>query len=417
MRYSLPILILLLVLTGCASQKFMADKGVFYPKEETAKLDGLTRFNIPVMDGAAGNMLTSGDMQFLDGRAFLPVIVTSKSGSDPFSHSVIYAMDGDSGAILDSLVLRQDEYMKFFALVADKHLFIVGEQDTLLHIIKADKELNIIQRYPVDLEFKQIYYAGTAHDKLRIVVSDEQSNMLMYEFRTEDLTLERTRLLAKGQTDDFQYSVEGNFLWALRIQGNLLSTVRFDLIEMDPDPDFKEFMFPADMQSKFKAEVACTAGNYIYLSYWEKDDPKDAELITESKVIALDYDKETSAQKGFESFPTDFHIRQVDENVYFYAMQFDPKKAITTYTISRATPDLQDFSQVIRFLESDRKVRFFTKDDSVFKLYENGGKLYFTGFYYQNWGKLKAGDTYLFRTSDNYKVQPQVFSGIYTPAQ
>lgn len=417
MRYSLPILILLLVLTGCASQKFITDKGVFYPKEETAKLDGLTRFNITVLEGSAGNMLTSGEMQFLDGRAFLPVTVTSKINSDPYSYSIIYALDADSVAVLDSLVLRQDEYLKFFALVAAKDLLIIGGQDTLLHIIKADKELNIIQRYPTEITFKQIYHAVTAHDKLRIVVSDKFNNILMYEFRTEDLTLERTRILSKGLEEGFQYRVEGNFLWALKIQENLLSTVRFDLSVMDPNPAYKEFMYPADLQKNYQAAVAGTAGDFIYLAYTEKDDPKDAEKVTTSKIIALDYNLETSTQKSFASLPAAYHISQAGEDVYFYSLQPDAKKALNTYSIAKATPDLQEFGSVVRFLETDRKVRFVALDENVYRLAENGGKLYFTGFYYQNYGKLKTGDTYLFRTADNFKVQPQVFLGIFTPVQ
>jgi len=409
------MLILLLVLAGCASQKFIAEKGVFYPKEEAARLDGLTRLDIPVMAGAAGNMLATGDLQFLEGRAFLPVIVTSKAGSEPLTHSIIYALDGADGAVLDTLVLTQDEYMKFNTLVAARELFIVGEQDTLLHVIKADKELNIIQRYPIDIHYKQIHYAGTAHDKFRIVVSDRFDNLFLYEFRTEDLTLERSRLLSKGLEEGFDFSAEGRYLWALKLSENLLSTVRFDLSAMNPDPAYKEFMIPVNMQSKFQVEIKGTAGDHIYLAYTEKEDPKYPEKVTTFKIIALDYNQETSTQKAFAELPTTYQISPAGENVYFYSMQTDIKKALNTYGLAKASPDLQTFDPVVRFLETDRKVKFNALDEQVYKLAEHEGKLYFTGLYYQNMGKLKAGDTYLYRTSDNFRVQPQIFFGSFTP--
>ena len=417
MRYSIPILILLLVLTGCASQKFIASKGVFYPQDETRELDALTRFNIPTMEGVAGNLFTAGDMQFLDDRAFLPVTVSSKSGAEMYSYSVIYALDADTAAVLDSLVLKPDEYMKFFALVAEQDLFIVGEQDTLLHIIKTDKYLNIIQRFPIEFSYERIFYAGTAHDKLRIVVSDKQNKLLMHEFRLEDLTLERSRLLAKKHENNYKHVIQDDILWVLNLEGNLLSTVRYNLSAMDPNPERKEFLFPADALSNYTAEISSVADNFIYLTYWEKDDPKDAEKITEIKIITLDYDKETATDKSFAAFPTDYFVQAADGRIYFYEAQVDPKKALTTYTISEATADLKELSPIIRFLETDRKVRFYAMDESVFKLNDNDGKLYLTGLYYQNLGKFRAGDEALYISRDGYKWQPQLFLGVLTPEQ
>jgi len=407
MRFLAILLIAMILLVGCAGNKVYNYKGIYYPEKEAKELDALIKFDIP---SEANSKLTThipGELLITEEMLYYPVETSYRTDSLSIQFTTVYAIDKSTNSIVDTLVLSNDYIRQDYRhLVWNKDLLIIGKNDSLCHIIKSDKDLNIIEDYPTGIRVSQIYYAGMNDDKLRLVVTDEMNNLVMYEFDVAGMSLERKRLLLKNPLN-LKFAMDNSRLWFFQADASKVKTTRIDMSTMDPNPVFKDFDHSVQDAEVIKNYQVRVAGDILYYYYKETvADEKKPQLTKLVNIITVaDYNTDFPVNEIINA-PEAFDVVNIDGKTYYYDVSF--LNARNIHTISETTNDLKNHNQLVSFLPAEYKFISYRGMDSVPQIYADGNKIYTTGYYFQNMD--------LSNKSKKVTVdwQPQLFLAIYS---
>ncbi len=403
MRFYSLLLIMLLILGGCATQKLYISKGIAYPEPPARELDALVKLDVPDLPQMVWTNHYPGELLSTDSRIYCPISTaclpdsfnapnTSQTGADHWiRYSTIYAIDKSGYGITDSLTLKDDSTrLDFKHLVRDKDqgLLIIGTKDTLCHIIRASADLTIGQEYATPIRADKILFAGKHGDKLRIVAGIDKGGIFMHEYDAVTMNLERKRLLLNS-APEAQFDLEGQNLWVFLSADSQISTIRFDLSAADPIPAYKEFPNPITNAEQRKHYSVNAADSMLYIQTHESvPDAKNPELqLFTGKFVAIDYDsgQTVNTEPGEPRF---FDTAKVGDTTYYYNVDFDNARFV--HTLAETSPALDLQKKLISFLPGGYTLQSYSSAVAEPRIFPAGDKIYLAGYYYQKPATAKA---------------------------
>jgi hypothetical protein len=388
MRYSLIILALILLLTGCSGQKLYTSKGVTYFEKPTKELDTCQKFNLQVNPNATKSSFMPGIPIINNGVVYYPMQSSFVAGAKRSAFSAVYSYDLQTNSLKDSLLLNDaTTSMSFKNIAVINDIFIVGIKDTLLHIIRTDASLKIKNEYPTNIRPHFIVYSGKYEDLLRIVDVGFNGEILMYDFNADDMQLIRKRLLAKNH---FRYYQDGENLWFFSDSDINLTAVKINMAAYDPAPVYKTFDYAIPQIEGKRIYTTKASGDMIYLAHTIKTD----ENVTTSSLLSFNFSDGSKQSKDFTG--TDiFDVASLNEKTYiFRAAKFNQQEALI---VSELGADLQESLPLLRFYlaDSHQAGRIITTQNS---------RLLLTGNYHQlPVGKKKSDKNVI---PDNSEFKP-----------
>lgn len=399
MRYFPAVLIALILLTGCAGQKVFTSNGVSYFSQPARELTACYKFtNAPVPGAEISTVPLAGKPLSLEQMIYFPVETNYLTGKERQAFTTVYAIDQTNKAVRDSLVLKQDgKRASYRHLAFNKDLYLVGIQDTLLHIIRVDKTLKIQNEYNPGLRFIYLADVSVYDGRLRVVGSSPENDIIMYDIKTDTMQPERKRLLVRNFD---HYDMDGNILWYFSADEKNLTTARMDLTAFDPTPVYKTFELAIPKLAGYQVYNTKAAGNTIFLSWsWFTDDAKGA-----SKLVAIEYDNGKIAAKEVEGNIT-FDVQNTNSKTYMFRTALLNKKQALMLT--EIKPDLTESAPAVTFFlaeqEFARGIQAYGKDGFIL-----------TGAFNQKTGKKILQDMGTGKPVKVDEAFPQPFLSIFS---
>jgi hypothetical protein len=346
MRYSLIILALILLLAGCAGQKFYSSKGVSYFEQPAVELDGCQKINLQPIAEKEGSIIVPGLPVVYDNVAYYPMQTAFGSGTGSKSYSAVYAYDLKTLAIKDSLKLNpKSANISVKNLVVMNDIYMAGVKDTLLHFVKTDTNLKNLVEYPTNVKIHYVAYTGRYAELLRIVAVDFNKDVYMYDYDTETMQPIRKRLLLK---DYMKYSQDGENLWFFADTETTLEAVKINLAAYDPIPVYKTFDYAVKDFSGGRYYTPRAHGDNVYFSYVHKMD----ETGIYSRLVSFNFTDGTMQSMDYTG-PSAFDIAELDGKTYLYRSAEVGKQ--NALIINELNPGLQLGTEKAKFFISDRQ--------------------------------------------------------------
>jgi outer membrane protein assembly factor BamB len=368
MRYSLIILALLLLLTGCTQQKLYTSKGVTYFEKPAAELNGIWKLNLQSTPEKAGLMVIPGLPVVNNDIAYYPMQTTFGADKTSKSSSTVYAFDLKTMTLKDSLMINpKSSDVSFRHLVVLMDVYMAGVKDTLLNIIKTDINLKNMMVYPTNIKIHFVAYAGNYAELLRIVVVDFNQDVILYDFDTATMQPVRKRLLLKNYMNNTK---DGENLWFFSAAESRFEAVKINLSVFDPAPVFKSFDYAIKDFTGARNFVSRVHGDVVYLSYVDKMD----ETGSFCKLIALNFNDGTMQSADYTGSSA-FDLVDLNGKTYFYnATSIGKKNALVIREIG---PDLKLGTSKLAFSMADSHIagRILAFHDKQFILTGNNYQL------------------------------------------
>jgi hypothetical protein len=345
MRYSLIIIIAVILLTGCTGQKFYSNKGVSYFEQPAVELDGMQKLNLQPIAEKEGSIIVPGLPVVYDNVAYFPMQTAFGTNKDELSRSAIYAYDLKTQTLKDSLILNpKSANMSFSHMVVMNDLYMAGVKDTLLHFVKTDTNLKNVVEYPTNIKIHYVAYTGRYAELLRIVTADFNNDVYMYDFNTETMQPIRKRLLLKNY---MKYSQDGENLWFFADTETKLEAVKINLSAYDPIPVYKTFDYAMKDFSGGRYYTPRAHGDNVYFSYVHKMD----ETGIYSRLVSFNFNDGTMQSMDY-SGPSAFDIAELDGKTYLYrSAEIGKQNALV---INELNPGLQLGVEKAKFFISDQ---------------------------------------------------------------
>lgn len=368
MRYSLMILILLLLITGCARQAIYTSKGVNYFGVPAREMETFIKPEVPSITERTGTLYLPGNPLWQDNQLYFPVETSFPVNGISMARSAVYGIDPVTNAVTDSLLLQEAKINQSFRhLVYADSIYIVGIKDTTCHIIKTDAGLKILAEYPTGKVMKSIDYAGIFEGRLRILGSDKNSNLVLYDYLLDTMQPERQRLIGRNYFRSYQ---DKTTMWFFNDTDDKINVLKLDLAAVDPEAVIKSFNYNILDAYDQRVFTACASGDNIYLGHSLRQDKEG--LV--SKLVCIDFEKGDVISKEFAG-QLAFDVVSANAKTYiFRSVQVNKKDALM---ITELTSDLQEINPKVTFyLGNLHKVgRIITAGQNKFLL---------TGNYYQS---------------------------------
>ncbi len=372
MRYFVIVMLLVLLLGGCMSPKYYTSKGVSYFQQPVKELDNCFKFTNPITtEQATVSVPIAGNPVSANEKIYFPVETSYLVDKQMHAYTTVYAVDAVTNAVTDSLVLKDRGIKETYRhVVFNNDIYLVGTRDSLLYIYKTDGSLDIINQYSLNINLLYIAYAAMYDGRLRIVGTEPNKDIVMYELKTDTMQPERKRLLLKNFD---AYDADGNNLWYFSAGDTTLSTARIDISAYDPNPVYKSFNISIPEMSGYRAYHAKAAGEKLYISYsWFTDDAKGA-----SKLISINYADGKILSKEVVG-NISFDVITANGKTYIFRTAMLKKKQ--AFTVAELTPELAEVNPAATFFMAD-----YESVKSIVPYKDN--KFFLTGMYQQKTGK------------------------------
>lgn len=397
MRYFVIVMLLVLLLSGCMSNKYYTNKGVSYFEQPVKELDAFYNFNNPpVPEAVSYSMPVPGFPIRVNDKDIIAVENLYLLNDVESAYSTVYSCDAQTNTITDSLVIMTEGVKQAYRRLAyDKDIFVIGTKDSLCNIYKIDTDLEIIGEYPTSIQPSYIVNTSIYDGRLRIIVVEADHNIVMYELPGDTLQQERKRLLLKGFNT---FDVVDNELWCFTVEDTSLVTARLDINAYDPNPVFKSFSLKLPAQEKPRVFNIKAAGETVYLSYFNES----ADGGYTSQLISFDYQNGTKNSRDFAG-RLSYDVAKKGNKTYLFRNTVQKKKEIMT--VAELTPELTEVNPQASFFKADREMA-----KNIIQFMDN--KFYLIGIYEQKTGEQKIEITDTGKKVKKDMVIPVPFLGI-----
>lgn len=378
MKHITILIVALLVLTSCAKMSVYKSKGISYFEKPQQEIESLVQFPLPPV--GEHPMLISFKPVVAEDAIYFPIDTRYKSGSEFISYSTIYALDPQSLAKKDSLVIKEDgKSCKFRNIILGKDILIVGVKDSICTIYRTDKNLKILNEYNTGIKAFNLFYAAIFDGKLRLVLNDNTKTAYMYDL-DENMQPFRQRFLIKNT---YKYEVHNNDLWFYEAGDNSISTIRYNLSVLDPTPVINAYNVAIPQDSNGTKNFTFVVGDsVIYISY-SRVKPEGG---YKANLYSVNIANKTIQSREFEgTFGFDILERRGKTYLY-YSKQYGKLGDKQAVAISEIAPDLTEKSQNLNFYLSPL---INTVKDIVTL---NDTKVILTGYYLVKNGKKEKMD-------------------------
>jgi hypothetical protein len=344
MRYLILIIVILILLLGCAKQFYYVSKGVYYFEKPVQELTACSKIDpLPVENATAGLYVTGIPLSF-NNRVYYPVETSFMSQGVRISQTAIYALNPETNNIEDSMLIKEPNINRSYQrLVANNDILIIGIKDKSCHIIKTDTQLEVIDEYDIPIKANFIAYADIVSDKLRLVVGEPNNDIAMYELIPTNMQVERKRLLAKGY---FRHYQDGQNLWFFADTDSEIEVVKLDMSASDPSPITKSFAYAVKNLYGKRVYSAKAAGNNVYIGYSLRDDLNGGV----SMLLSINFEDGTMQKREINRFLSFDLLHQNDKTYLYRTAQVNDKSVLT---ISELATDLQETEPEVIFYLSE----------------------------------------------------------------